>query len=168
MIALDILKSAQAAGISVALDGTDPLVSAKGKPPKPILEGLREYKAQIVTVLARGSDSWSREDWQAFFDERAAIVEFDGQQPREQAEATAYECCIVEWLRRHPKPSNPDSCAWCGKPDNGHSVVPFGTEDHDHTWLHPDCWQEWHRDRREKAQRALAALGLVTPPGTAS
>lgn len=46
-----------------------------------------------------GHEVWTAEDWQAFFDERAGIAEFDGGQSREQAEATAFECCVVEFIR---------------------------------------------------------------------
>jgi hypothetical protein len=45
---------------------------------------------------------WSGEDWRAFFDERAAIAEFDGGLPREQAEARAFTYCVAEWLNRNP------------------------------------------------------------------
>ena len=37
-------------------------------------------------------------DWQAFYDERAGIAEFDGKVSRLKAEGLAYECCVVEWL----------------------------------------------------------------------
>jgi hypothetical protein len=37
-----------------------------------------------------GPDHWSAEDWQAFFDKRAGIAEFDGGLPRAQAEAQAF------------------------------------------------------------------------------
>jgi hypothetical protein len=158
------MKEAEAAGVSVALDGTNLRVSAKRKPPAPILDDLRKHKAEIITLLAHGSDSWSPEDWRTFYDERAAIAQYDGCQTREQAERAGFKYCIVEWLDRHPQSSDPGRCAWCGQPDTGHAVVPFGTENQGHTWLHPSCWEVWHRDRREKAQRALAAMGLVTPP----
>ena len=84
---------------------------------------------------------------------------------RAEAEARAYECCIVEWLNHHLERSDPGHCAWCEKPDrDGHAVVPFGTESNGHTWLHPDCWNPWHENRREEARQALAAMGLDTHP----
>ncbi len=59
----------------------------------------------------------------------------------------------------------PGRCARCEKPDrDGHVVVPFATESHAHTWLHPECRSDWRQDQRERAQQALAAMGLDAPP----
>lgn len=108
--------------------------------------------------------AWGAEDWRVFFDERAGIAEFDGGQTREEAEAIAFQSCVIKWLNRHPVRSDPDRCAACGKPDReGHAVVPFGSESHGHAWLHPECWKDWHRERQEQARRALAGMGLVVP-----
>ena len=51
---------------------------------------------------SRGNHGWSAEDWKVFFDERVAMAEFDGGLPREEAEARAFACCVVEWLNRIP------------------------------------------------------------------
>ena len=111
------------------------------------------------------AEEWDAEDWRVYFEERAGIAEFDGEQTRADAEAVAFERCIVEWLNRHLEHSDPDRCAWCEKPDRDtHAVVPFGTENHGHTWVHPECWNDWHRNRLEKARQALAAMGLKNPP----
>ncbi|SHG79058.1 hypothetical protein SAMN02745157_4839 [Kaistia soli DSM 19436] len=40
-------------------------------------------------MSAAGQAPWTAEDWQALYDERAAIMEFDGGLPRKIAEATA-------------------------------------------------------------------------------
>jgi hypothetical protein len=67
---------------------------------------------------------------------------------------------LVDWLDRHPCPSPPGSCAYCGKPETPDAtVVPFGVEQGRHTWLHPECWHAWHLQRREHAARQLAADG---------
>ncbi len=29
-----------------------------------------------------------------------------------------------------------------------------------HTWLHPECWNVWHRERRSRAADALATMGI--------
>ena len=99
-----------------------------------------------------------------FFDERAGIAEFDGKLLRPEAEARAFERCVVEWLNRHPQHSDPGRCAWSEKPDrHGHAVVSFGTENHGHIWLHPECWNDWSQDQKETALQALAAMGLNMP-----
>lgn len=46
------------------------------------------------------SAEWSVEDWQSYFDERAGITEFDGGLPRAEAEARAFDCCVVRWLQQ--------------------------------------------------------------------
>ena len=72
---------------------------------------------------------------------------------------------LVEWLNRHPCRTNPGRCAACGEPDReGHAVVPFGTETHGHTWLHPQCWQGWHETRKAEAITALAVMEIEKPP----
>ena len=48
----------------------------------------------IVTSIAEGLDEILREEYQ----ERAAIIEFDGKQPRAHAEALA----LLDVLQRHP------------------------------------------------------------------
>jgi len=52
-------------------------LEASAPPPSAILEVLSQHKAEIVAVLRPGRDGWSAEDWLSFFEERAAITEFD-------------------------------------------------------------------------------------------
>ena len=94
----DALKAARAAGIILAVDGEDSVLEAASMPPAAVLDALSQKKAEIVALLRPGRVGWSSEDWQAFFDERAGIAEFDGGLPRPQAEAQAFVCCVVEWL----------------------------------------------------------------------
>ncbi len=156
MNAAEALKAAQVAGVRIMADGGDLLLDADAPPPTPVLDALKRYKAEIVALLASNAEEWSAEEWQAFFDERARIAEFDGGQSRADAEAMAFEYCLVEWFNRHMERSDPRYCAWCKKPDQDrHAVVPFGTETHGHTWLHPECWNDWHENRRRRAQQAL-------------
>jgi hypothetical protein len=98
------LSAARAVGIHLEVDGDDLLLEAPAPPPSAILEVLSQHKAEIVAVLRPGLDGWSADDWQAFFDERAGIMEFDGRLSRTEAEAQALACCIVEWLNRNPTP----------------------------------------------------------------
>ncbi len=168
MSASEALKTARAIGIKIGLDGDDLVLEASTPPPAAVLDALSRHKAGIVALLRPPNDGWTTEDWRVFFDERAGIAEFDGKLPRPEAEARAFECCVVEWLNRRPQHSDPGRCAWCGKPDrHGHAVVPFGTKNYGHTWLHPECWNDWSQDQREKALQALAAMGLNMPPNDA-
>ena len=120
--------------------------------------------ASIVALLRPSNDGWSAEDWQAFFDERAGIAEFDGGLPRLKAEARAFACCAVEWLNRNPVRSLAGRCPGCGGGDHAHdSLLPFGTEMSGHSWLHSRCWPAWHKVRKAEAMTALAAMGISAP-----
>jgi hypothetical protein len=158
---VDVLEKARAARVEVSLDRGDLLLAAPSAPPPDLLRLLSRHKAEIVALLRRGGDSWSAGDWRAFFDDRLRAAERAGGLPRPEAEHCAFECCVAEWLNRNPAPSDPDRCAWCGREDRmGHAVLPFGTRDYGHTWLHPECWSPWYVQRRQEAAEHLAAMGI--------
>ena len=161
MSAAEALKAARAAGIKLAIDGNDLLLEAASEPPAVVLHELSRHKAEIVALLRPRRDGWSADDWQAFFDERAGITEFDGALSRAEAEAQALTCCIVEWLNRNPTPSAPGRCAWCGHAESNDAVVlPYGVEPGTHIWLHAECWPAWQDTRRSQAREALARMGI--------
>lgn len=104
---------------------------------------------------------WTRDDWQTFYDERAGIAEYEQGLSREGAEAVALECCVVEWLNQNPEPSEPGRCAHCGKAENdGPVILPFGTREHGHTWLHAECWKVWHSKRKQKAREFFKSVAV--------
>ena len=74
------LNAAKAAGVSVKLNGGKLSLKASGPPPEAVVAALKNHKAEIVALLKAE---------QAAFDERAAIIEFDGGAPRAWAEALA-------------------------------------------------------------------------------
>jgi hypothetical protein len=127
MSAAAVLRAARAAGVKLAIDGNDLLLDAATMPPASVVNALRRHKAEVVAMLRSGRDGWSAEDWRSFFEERAAIAEFDGGLPRTEADAQALACCIIEWLNRNPTPSAPGRCAWCGQAESNDAVVlPYG------------------------------------------
>jgi hypothetical protein len=158
MSAATALKAARDAGIELGIDGDDLLLEAVSEPPAATIEALSRHKAEIVELLRFERDGWSAEDWRLYFEERAAIAEFDGGLPRAKAEAQAFECCVVTWLDRNPAPSAPGHCACCGRSES-HAPVPFGTPE-THTWLHRQCWSEWQKTRRAQAKEALTRMGI--------
>jgi hypothetical protein len=111
----------------------------------------------------RSGNAWSSDDWMAFYDERAAIVEHDGGATRKDAETAAYEHCLIEWLNQHAEPTEPHAgCAWCKRPEsNSAAIIPFGAGSSGRTWLHHECWQHWHGQRRQRAMEALAEVGIA-------
>jgi hypothetical protein len=161
MSAAEALKAARAAGIKLAIDGDDLVLEASASPPSAVIDCLTGHKTEIVAMLRSGHDGWSAEDWRLFFEERAAIAEFDGGLPRTEADAQALACCIVEWLNRNPTPSAPGRCAWCGQAESRDAVVlPYGVEPGTHIWPHAECWPAWQDTRRSQAREALARMGI--------
>jgi hypothetical protein len=161
MSAAAVLRAARAAGVELAIDGNDLLLDAATMPPASVVDALRRHKAEVVEMLRPGGDGWSAEDWRFFFEERAAIAEFDGGLPRTKADAQAIACCIVEWLKRNPTLSEPGRCAWCDQAERKDAVVlPYGAEVGAHIWLHAECWPAWQETRRSQAREALARMGI--------
>jgi hypothetical protein len=109
-------------------------------------------------------DRWDADDWQAFFDERAAVAEYEGGLPRAEAEADAFACCVVEWLNRNPARSSPVICCWCGVVEREDKpLLPFGLGSAGQAWLHDTCWMPWRKRRETEALAALAASGVTEP-----
>jgi hypothetical protein len=158
MSAAEALKAERTVGVELALDGNDLSLKAASEPPATVLDALQRHKAEIVALLQPGRDGWSAEDWRLFFEQRAAVAECDGGLPRKNAEAQAFECCVVKWLDLNPTPSARGHCAWCGQSESHAPVVPFGTEPG--TWLHRECWSEWRKMRPFHAKEALTRMGI--------
>ena len=161
MSATKVLEAARAAGVIVGINDNDLMLRAPARPASAVLDALSRYKAEIVALIRLESLRWSADDWQAFFDERAGIIEFDGGLPRAEAEVQALACCVVEWLNQNPARSMPSRCLGCGNgswPSN--PLLPFGIETHGHVWLHGACWPTWHRARQADAVLALSSIGI--------
>src|SRR5215212_3542113 len=114
MTAAEALKTAHTAGVRVTTDGRDLLLEAQAPPSPDVLNALARHKREVIALLRSAGDGWSAEDWQAFFDERADIAEFDSGLSRDAAEARAFACCVSEWLNRNPVRSPPGQCLVCG------------------------------------------------------
>ena len=110
------------------------------------------------------SDEWGAADWLAFFDERAGIGEHDAGLGRADAEARAFECCIVTWMNSNPpETADPDHCAHCGARMAETDALPFLTGNGGYIWMHDRCHAAWMARRRMEAAQALTTLG-VSPP----
>ena len=137
------------------LEGESLVLEAMIEPPQAVVDALSRHKLAILDLLRQRQGRWSAERWRQYFDER---VMFIGGQP--EAEATAFACCVAEWLDQHPAPSPPGRCRWCGNQESaGALVLPFGATPC-HAWLHAECWPAWHKGRSAEAIAALEALGL--------
>jgi len=91
-----LVRRAIDAGIVLRVRGERLLLSGDSRPNEDLLQTLRTEKPAVLAYL-RGLALRTEEDWSAFYDERAGIMEFDGGLPRTEAEAKAAE--EVEQLR---------------------------------------------------------------------
>ena len=147
--------------MKLRIDGDALTLEAASAPPPAVLDLLARHKAGIIALLRPANDGWSGEDWLAFFDERAGIAEFDDGLPRQEAEARAFECCVVQWLNRNPARSPSGRCLGCGGSEHAHDKLPpFVTEPVGHAWLHLRCWDAWHAGQKAEAVAALLAFGI--------
>jgi hypothetical protein len=129
------------------------------KQPRPYLSYVPFSRSGTNGTVGTAS-TWTKEDWQAHYDERIGIAVCDGKQPEARAQELAWEACVSEWLSQHPKNTPPHSCAHCGQKGHaGADIIPFGIADC-HTWLHSGCWQDWYNQRRRQAEEALRLIGL--------
>jgi len=162
MSAVEALKQARAAGIRVGVDG-DGIVLAGSEPPRAeIRELLARHKDEILTLLRRGDDGLSVDDWRVYFERSMHFAEIRSDLPRALAHARAFACCLGEWMHRNPIRSPPGRCDLCGESND--LLLPFLTgsslENPGHTWLHDKCSRVWHQKRRATAVSALLAMGI--------
>ena len=106
---------------------------------------------------------WKPEDWLAYFNERAAVREFDGRMSRSEAERHAFEDTVAQWMALHPAPPTEvcHGCAHCGLPSTPDDpLLPILAADHGHTWIHDHCHARWLETRRAIARTTLQQLGV--------
>jgi hypothetical protein len=165
MSAAEALKAARDAGVQLGIDGDGLVLEASAPPPPAVVDLLSRHKAEITALLRPAEDGWSAGDWQVFFDERAGFIEFDGGLPRAEAEARAFDSCVIEWLNHNPVRSPAGCCLDCGGRDHAHDpLLPYGVEP-THAWLHSRCWPAWYEARKARAVTTLAAMGIKAPVG---
>ena len=101
--------------------------------------------------------------WRGWYEERAAIREFDAGYPRPMAERLAFNETVDRWHRLFGARPDPARCAGCGELVSGREVLqlPGGARVHvDSEYV---CLIEYGRRWRRSAIEALAALGLIPP-----
>ncbi len=85
-----LVRVAVAAGVILRVKDDRLVLSSDTTPDEGLLHQIRTAKPAIVAYL-RGLARWGEDDWNAFHDERAGIMEFDGGLTRAEAEARAHE-----------------------------------------------------------------------------
>ena len=157
MNAGEALKAAHAAGVQIEINGNTLVLKAAVPPPAAVHAALSQHKTEIIALLRS-----KRDRWQDYFDKQVRIAELTGGLSRAEAEAQAFECCVVEWLNRNPMQSPPGRCLECGKQERAYDpVAPYGTNPPDHAWLHPRCWGAWYAKRKATAAAAPALCRLL-------
>lgn len=161
-VAASIIEMVRASGGEITLADDRIRLKVPASIRDEVVVDIKTHREAVRFALKRETDGiWDAVDYHAFYEERAAIAEYDGGRTRAEAEAIAYECVVVEWLNRILELSHPGRCAWCGGSEQENApLIPFGTRAHMHTWLHLGCWDKWYRPRRDKAVTALAELGI--------
>lgn len=98
-VAVDLLARTKALGIHLNRDGGD--IVAEGMLSKSIIAELRQHKAELLVALTQGwqpTEAELSEAVQEAFEERSAIREHCGGEPREKAEAEARAAlCVYEY-----------------------------------------------------------------------
>jgi hypothetical protein len=161
MNALMALDAAQAAGVTVKVDGNGLLLEAPVAPPAQVIEALGRHKTEILKLLGATENGWEHEDWRAYFDERAAIAEYDGGFTRSDADLCAFEDCIDHWLAVHPPiPRRADSCLHCELAISAEELtnVRVAGSGGAVKLVHRECAPRWFVLRRLEARRALSWL----------
>ena len=100
------------------------------------------------------------------YEERAAIIEFDGQEDRARAQARAWHEVAAIWYRQHGKRTPGHLCAGCGLPikDSNVFTLPLGERVHagdsDRAYK---CLHAYGHRWKATAAKALVEIGIPAP-----
>jgi hypothetical protein len=106
--------------------------------------------------------------WRRVLEDKTIVVQRARNLPQTEAERAAFEIVLIEFLNATHSATDPNCCAWCGKPEGGSDILlPIGVGIH-HAWLHSICVEPWRSRRREVAVAELATMKIEDSRGTAS
>jgi hypothetical protein len=143
------------------------------QPHAEVMAILKERRSDVQAVLlarshaiktrTREPDTWTADDWRAFYDERAGIREFDGHLPRQEAERLALADCAGHWLLRNsPAPHSPENGCWqCGRAGtDADGADPLITRNcrGGVFWIHPRCWADYDAAADAAARAAIGTI----------
>lgn len=116
------------------------------------------------TRILRDPAEWDAGDWRETFAERLAVLMIDGEQTEAEARRIAFEHCVIRWLSLHEIRSDPGHCAGCGEADKRGSIISYHSGG-GAVWLHPRCWRDWSKRRRQQAIAELRPSGIMARIG---
>ncbi len=117
--------------------------------------------ASVAYVAPSDSGEWREADWRTFYEERAAIREYDGRRPRPEAERLACGETLVAWHKTHGEAPPRAFCAGCGEPVSGAEIMEIWDGARVHLAPGYGCLIAYGRRWRAAAAKALAGMGIV-------
>lgn len=91
MSPLQVLRTARRNGLDVRLSHGGLRLVARLEPAQRIIDELIAHKPAIIELLTPDASGWTGEDYETFYEERAAILEYEHDVPHPEAEARARE-----------------------------------------------------------------------------
>jgi hypothetical protein len=115
-----------------------------------------------VDSLPATAQPWDAEDWRIYFQERAAIREYDANVSREIAERRAWRETANRWWFELGTRFPANVCAGCERPVSTSDGIPLLYDQRVHD---ADCVIRFGRRWISEAAVALAAMGIPAPNG---
>jgi hypothetical protein len=172
MNAAEVLAVARAASLCLAVDGAELVLEACGPPPPAVLDLVRAHKAEIIAAISAANAMLPPSpasqkiddavvDWRDWYEERAAIRQFDGGYSREEAGRLAKGEAEDRWHRAHGERTPRNLCAGCRRPIG--SAEPLDLIDGNRIHLVDlDCLIRHENRWRPVAAQALKLMGIET------
>jgi hypothetical protein len=134
-----------------------------GLPRNPIVNqpGSPGNTGNPIDEICRASQSVAADPelWRDFFEERAAIREFDGLRPRAKAELLAWDELLNKWHLLYGRRWSAWQCSGCDEPIGGLPALIYI----DGNRVHFGCVTRFNERRHSAAVIGLRALGLEPP-----
>jgi len=124
-----------------------------------------------VTESGRPSDTLNQSvesDWQALFDERAAIRQYDGRHTRAEAERLAWGELENRWHMQYGERISRDMCAGCRGPIGNSVAIDLIDGNRVHSVPTTTAFVQHGQRWRAAARRALIAFGIKPPHESAA
>ena len=128
---LDLVERVQEAGASLSVNGNKLRVKTTAPMPDELVEVLRQAKPALLTYLrgssapdpGPGADAATWRDW---YEERAAIRQYDAHYSQADAERLAFEESVCRWHLLNGKAPDARYCAGCGNVTDNHPTMQLG------------------------------------------